>query len=301
MKDILRLDAVTDYNNIVGVETLHPLVSVIDLSKTEVYDQTYTHLNFGIYAVFFKEVVCGELRYGRGTYDYQEGTLLFIAPGQVVQIARRDQGEKRKGRVLIFHPDLIRGTALGKAINDYTFFAYEVNEALHVSEIERKIIFECFSKISYEIEQRLDTHSRKLIVSNIQLFLDYCIRFYDRQFLTRENINKGTLEKFEKLLDYYFHSELPVKAGLPSVRYFADKLNLSANYFGDLVKRETGKSALEYIHLKLINVAKEKLFDPAKPVGEVAWELGFKYPQHFTRLFKKQVGLSPSDYKTTSN
>ena len=206
MTNILKLDKVSDYNNLVGVDTPHPLVNVIDLSKTVSPNRPHTHLNFGIYAIFLKEIVCGELSYGRSTYDYEEGTLVFIAPGQVVKITRRDPGEPGKGWVLVFHPDLIHGTSLGKAIQDYSFFSYESNEALHVSERERKIVLECFSKISYEIEQRIDKHSKKLIVSNIQLFLDYCTRFYDRQFLTRENVNRGTILKFERLLDDYFKS-----------------------------------------------------------------------------------------------
>lgn len=298
MKDILRLESVSDYNNLVGVETLHPLVSVIDLSKTINYDRPHSHLNFGVYAVFLKELVCGELRYGRGIYDYQEGTLVFIAPGQVVQITRRNPGESGKGWVLLFHPDLIHGTALGKAISNYSFFSYETNEALHVSERERRIVMECFAKIAYEIEERIDQHSKKLIVSNIQLFLDYCTRFYDRQFITRENLNKGVVEKFEMLLDYYYKSEQPKIIGIPTVGYIADKLNLSANYFGDLVKKETGKSALESIHLKIINIAKDKILDPGKSISEIAYELGFRYPQHFTRMFKKKTGMSPAEFRS---
>lgn len=298
MEGIYKLENVSNYNNLVGVETLHPLVSVIDLSKTKSYNRDHTHLNFGIYAIFFKETDCGELRYGRSTYDYQEGTLVFIAPGQVIQIVRQVPDTQRKGWALLFHPDLIHGTTLGRNINDYSFFTYESNEALHVSERERKIVFECFSKISYEIEQRIDKHSKKLIVSNIQLFLDYCIRFYDRQSLTRENVNKGVIEKFERVLDEYFRSEQPKTIGLPSVGYIAGKLNLSANYFGDLVKRETGKTAIEYIHLKLIDIAKERIFDTSKSISEIAYELGFKYPQHFTRLFKKSLGVSPLEYRS---
>ena len=297
MKDIFKLDTVSDYNNLVGVETLHPMVSVIDLSKTKASQRDHTHLNFGVYAVFLKESDCGELRYGRSSYDYQEGTLVFIAPGQIVQITRKAPDEQRKGWVLLFHPDLIHGTALGRSMNDYTFFSYESNEALHVSDRERKIVMECFSKISFETEQHIDKHSKKLIVSNIQLFLDYCIRFYDRQFLLRENVNKGIIEKFEGVVDEYFKSDQPKSIGLPSVSFVAGKLNLSANYFGDLVKRETGKSAMEYIHLKLIHVAKEKIFDPSKSISEISFELGFKYPQHFSRMFKNHVGVSPNDYR----
>lgn len=182
-------------------------------------------------------------------------------------------------------------------MNGYTFFSYESNEALHLSERERKLILESFSKIHYEIEERIDKHTKKLIISNIQMLLDYCMRFYDRQFITRENINKGTLEKFEGLLNEYFKSEQLKSIGLPSVGYIAEKLNLSANYFGDLVKKETGKSAQEYIQLKLINLAKDRILDTSKSISEIAYELGFKYPQHFTRMFKKETGMPPSDYR----
>ncbi|GAT64045.1 helix-turn-helix domain-containing protein [Paludibacter jiangxiensis] len=297
MEDIYRLETVTDYNNLLGVETKYPLVSVIDLSTTQSSNKSYTHLNFGIYAIYFKEAICGQMIYGRNSYDYQEGTLLFISPGQVVKIIKNEQVTVRKGWVLIFHPDLIHGTNLGKHINDYNFFSYEVNEALHISENERKIFFECLSKISYEIDQRIDKYSRKLIVSNIQLLLDYCVRFYDRQFITRESINKGIIEKFEKLMLDYFRSTNPQQDGLPSVGYFADKLNLSSNYFGELVKKETGKTAQEYIHLKIIDRAKNRILEDSKSISEIAYELGFKYPQHFTRMFKKSTGYSPNEYR----
>lgn len=297
MKSILNLTSVSDYNNLVGVETLHPLVSIIDLSKSVRSENGYTHMNFGIYAIFFKELKCGEIKYGRGTYDYQDGTLLFIAPGQVIQITKPDPEVEPKGWVLLFHPDFLYGTSLGKMINSYSFFSYDSNEALHVSDHEKKIVFECFSKIVYEIEQRIDKHSKNLIVSNIQLFLDYCIRFYDRQFILRENVNKGTIEKFETILNEYLTSEYPRTIGIPTVTYIADKLNLSPNYFGDLVKKETGKTAIEYIHLKLINIAKNMILDPSKSVSEIAYELGFKYPQHFTRMFKNETGMSPNEYR----
>ena len=297
MKNIFRLESVADYNNLVGAETFHPLVTLIDFSTLGSKYSDHTHLYFGVYAIYLKEYDCGELRYGRGTYDYQEGTLVFIAPGQVVEIIRRNTDAPRKGWALMFHPDLIHGTSLGKNIGDYKFFSYELSEALHISERERKIVMESFSKIAYEMEQRMDKHSRKLIVNNIQLFLDYCIRFYDRQFLTRETLNQGTIQKFEKQLYDYFKTEQPKLNGLPSVSYIAEKLNLSANYFGDLVKRETGKTAQEYIQLKLINIAKDRIYDTSKSISEIAFELGFKYPQHFTRMFKKQTGVAPADYR----
>jgi AraC-like DNA-binding protein len=179
----------------------------------------------------------------------------------------------------------------------YSFFSYNTNEALHLSEKERKIILDCFSKIEYELEQSIDKHSKTLIASNIELFLNYCVRFYDRQFITRDTVHKGILERFEELLNGYFTSEKPRTEGLPSVAWCADRLNLSANYFGDLVKKETGKSAQDYIQTKVIEVAKERIFDINKSVSEVAYDLGFKYPQHFTRLFKQRVGCTPNEYR----
>ena len=252
---------------------------------------------FGFYTIFLKEVQCGDLRYGRHTYDYQQGTLVFIAPGQVVRVDNHGETYQPKGRALIFHADLTYGTALGGRMPEYTFFGYQSNEALHLSERERNIVRDCFSKISYELEQAVDKHSRSLIVSNIELLLNYCIRFYDRQFITRDSVHQGVLATFEQLLNEYFQTDQSQSVGLPSVAWCASELNLSSNYFGDLIKKETGKSAQEYIHLKLIDAAKERIFDPSKSVSEVAYELGFKYPQHFSRLFKQHVGCSPNEYR----
>jgi len=201
------------------------------------------------------------------------------------------------GHGLVFHPDLIRGTSLSKGINEYSFFSYNTNEALHLSAKERQLVLDCFSKINMELQHSVDKHSKKLIASNIELFLNYCERFYDRQFITRENVNKGVLEKFEDLLNGYFSSDKPIEIGLPSVAYCADELNLSANYFGDLIKKETGKSAQEYIQNKIIDVAKNKIFDSNKTINEIAFELGFKYPQHFSRLFKQRTGITPNEYR----
>jgi AraC-like DNA-binding protein len=251
--------------------------------------------------VYLKELKCGELKYGRNHYDYQEGTLVFIGPGQVLGVEPKVTTFEAKGWALLFHPDLIKGTPLGKQIQDYSFFSYDVNEALHISEQERQVVLECFRKIDFELKHGIDKHSKKLIVSNIELFLNYCIRYYDRQFITRDHINTGFLERFETQLHQYFHSDKPQDLGIPSVGFFANELHLSAKYFGDLVKKETGKTAQEYIQAKLIDIAKEKIFDPNKTVSEIAYELGFKYPQHFTRLFKQQVGHTPNEYRTTLN
>jgi AraC-like DNA-binding protein len=268
---------------------------VVDLSKAA--PRKLASAYFGFYTVFLKEVKCGDLRYGKQTYDYQEGTLVFIAPGQVVTVENSGDLYQPKGYALVFHPDLIHGTSLGRHIQDYTFFGYQSNEALHVSERERKIVLDCFSKIEFELEHAIDKHSKKLIVDNIELFLNYCVRFYDRQFITRDNAHQGIIEKFEALLNAYFLSDKPQTVGLPSVAGCASELNLSANYFGDLVKKETGKTAQEYIQAKVIDVAKERIFDHNKSVSQIAYELGFKYPQHFARLFKQRVGQSPNEYR----
>jgi AraC family transcriptional activator of pobA len=295
MDTMRRFETVSDYNAFNNHETLHPLVSVIDMSRAS--PRQASNMYFGFYTVFLKEVKCGDLRYGKNTYDYQEGTLVFIAPGQVVTVDSNGETYQPKGHALVFHPDLIHGTPLGRHIQDYTFFSYQSNEALHVSEREKKMVLDCFAKIEYELEHAIDKHSKRLIASNIELLLNYCVRFYDRQFITREDVHKGILERFENLLQTYFHSDMPQTIGLPSVAYCAQQLNLSANYFGDLVKKETGKSAQEYIQSKVIEVAKESMFDHSKSVSEIAYALGFKYPQHFTRFFKQRVGQSPNAFR----
>ena len=238
------------------------------------------------------------MQYGKHSYDYQEGTLVFIAPGQVSGVTNDGKSIQPGGYALLFHPDLIKGTNLGKNITDYSFFSYDVHEALHLSEKEREIVLECFKNIKLELEQSIDKHSKSLIVNNIELFLNYCMRFYDRQFITRDHVNQGVIGKFENLVDDYFKSDNPKNIGFPMVNYFAEKLNLSANYFGDLIKKELGVSAQEFIHNKLIEVAKEQILNPSKSISEISYDLGFKYPQHFTRLFKAKVGVSPSEYKT---
>jgi AraC family transcriptional regulator, transcriptional activator of pobA len=298
MEEILKFDTVSQYNAFNRNETLHPLVSVVDLSKAA--PRKLRRMSYGFYVVFLKEIKCGDLKYGISNYDYEEGTLVFLAPGQAIGSPGEDFYQPQ-GLALVFHADFIHGTSLGRHMNDYTFFSYTTNEALHLSERERQIILDCFAKIRYELEHGVDKHSKKLISTNIELFLNYCIRFYDRQFITRENTVKGILEKFETLLNNFFASDKPQTVGLPSVAYCAGELNLSPNYFGDLIKKETGKSAHEFIQLKLIEVAKERIYDTKKSVSEVAYGLGFKYPQHFSRVFKQSVGMTPQEYRSSMN
>lgn len=300
MEDILRFETISEYNAFNNHETLHPLVSVIDFSKANPRRLRKTY--FGFYLVLLKDVKCGDLRYGKETYDYQEGTLVFLAPGQVLSVETvDDQLYQPKGFGIIFHPDLIRGTPLGKHIDEYTFFSYQVNEALHVSERERQLVLDCFAKVQFELEHAVDKHSKKLIADNIELLLNYCVRFYDRQFITRDIAHRGIIERFENLLQQCFDSDRLQREGIPTVSFCASELHLSANYFGDLIKKETGKTAQEYIHLKLTDLAKERVFDTSQSLSEVAYELGFKYPQHFSRFFKQHVGVTPKEYRSSMN
>lgn len=292
---MLIYDSIKTYNEKFNHPTLHPLISLVDLSKGKPFKRSKFRLDF--YAIIIKDSKCGDLRYGLKHYDYDEGTLVFFAPGQ--EAASEPEGEMHQpyGTALVFHPDLLRGTTLAKQIQEYSFFSYDSYEALHVSEKERAMIDICFANVESEIKQNIDKHSKKIIVTNLELLLKYCWRFYDRQFITREHVNHALIEQFDHLLTHYLLSDKLQKIGFPTVAYFADALHLSANYFGDLLKKETGKTALEYIHLKILELAKERILDTSKSISEVAYDLGFKYPQHFSRLFKQKVGVSPLEYR----
>lgn len=297
MDEIQRIDTVKQYNDAMGVDTLHPLVSVVDFDTMPTYQ--YFKRYMGVYAIFLKYIKCGDMKYGNQPYDYEDGTLVFISPGQVYGIDSKGEIIKPQGKALVFHPDLISDTDLGRKIKNYSFFSYEVNEALHLSKKERAIVNDCFDKIAYEIDLNIDIHSKTLIVSNIELFLNYCMRFYDRQFITRTNVNKDILSRFENLLHAYFGSEKPQTLGIPTVSYCADQLHLSPNYFGDLIKKETGRTALDHIQSKVISEAKLMLFDKDKQISEVSNLLGFNYQQHFTRLFKQKTGVTPHEFRNS--
>lgn len=295
MKKKVSFDTIKAFNDFNNHPTLHPLVSVLDFSRTK--PRTYHKMRYGIYVIYFKEVVCGDLRYGKHHYDYQEDTLVFVGPRQVVEVENTGEIYQPKGRAIAFHSDLTFGTPLADKIDDYGFFSYQLNEALHLSPNEQKVILDCYAKIAFELEQTIDRHSHKLIAANIELLLSYCERFYDRQFLTRNQVNQGLLAHFEDLLQDYFKSEKPERIGLPSVTYFAQELNLSSNYFGDLIKKKTGHSAQEYIQNKVIEVAKGKIFGTDKNISEIAYEMGFKYPNHFSRTFKNSTGYTPKEFR----
>ena len=264
MDEITKIETIDQYDQLFGLETLHPLVNVIDFSKATKTVEYY-HMNIGFYSLFLKDINCGDLKYGRNYYDYQEGTVVCMAPGQVIGIDNRKKTPQRTKSIgVLFHPDLIRGTSLGQNIKNYSFFSYEVNEALHLSDQEKEIVTDCIHKIQIELEHAIDKHSKQLIVRNIELLLDYCMRFYERQFITRNQVNKDIIVRFEHLLDEYFQGQVALTEGLPSVKYFADKVCLSPNYFGDLIKKETGKTAQEYIQCRIIELAKERILEGSK-------------------------------------
>ncbi|MDI9869691.1 helix-turn-helix domain-containing protein [Flectobacillus roseus] len=294
-KTMVIYDTVKQYSQTFNNSALHPLISLVDLGKSTPLPRV--KFKMGIYAIILKESKCGDLRYGNTYYDYDEGTIVFFAPEQIITTEPEGEIHQPFGTALVFHPDLIKGTSLGRQIHEFSYFSYQSNEALHVSEREKETIMNCIENISTEINQNIDRHSKKLIIANLELLLKYFSRFYDRQFITREEIHQGILLQFDQLLtDYVYGKDLATK-GLPSVAYFADCLHLSANYFGDLIKKETGKTALEYIQLKLLDFAKERVLDTTKSLSEISYELGFKYPQHFTRFFKQKLGVTPLEYR----
>ena len=292
----IYLNSVEQYNKLYGLETLHPLVSVIDLNKaTKAVD--FTRWHYGMYALYLKMEKQCAIQYGRTTYDYQEGTVVCFAPGQSADVVLFNDKIQQNVLGILFHPDLLNGTSLGKAIGKYTFFSYEVNEALHLSADERDVIMECFKIIRMELQHSIDKHSKTLLVNHIELLLNYCMRFYERQFVTREELNNDVLARFEQLLNEYWDSGEAKIYGRPTVKYFADKVCLSPNYFGDLIKAATGKSAQERIQSKIIEMSKEAILNPRLNTKQIADMLGFQYPQHFLRFFKKQVGCTPKEYK----
>ncbi|WP_300727952.1 AraC family transcriptional regulator [uncultured Bacteroides sp.] len=296
MDKIIQLDSIDAYNKLYGLKTLHPLVAVVDLTKATNIPNHFK-VNYGIYALYLKNGVACTMKYGRKNYDYQEGTIVSFAPGQAVSVEMIENEISPNVYGLLFHPDLIHGTSLGDKIDRYTFFEYGQAEALHLSEQERSIFMDCLKKIEYELHYPVDKHSRNLLNVQIELILDYCMRFYDRQFCTRAKVNSDILTRFEQLLNDYYKGEEPLKNGLPSVKYFADKVFLSPGYFGDLVKKETGQSAQDYIQRKIIELSKHKLLSGGMSISEVAYSMGFQYPQHFIRLFKRETGSTPGEYK----
>lgn len=293
--EIYEADSIESYNSYFGFETRHPLVGIVHFDGSVIPAGHIMH--FGFYALFLKKTRGCKINYGKTVYDFDDETVVSFAPGQTVEIHPVDDGVVPESVGLLFHPDFLNRTPLGQKIRQYSFFSYASNEALHLSSEERTIIQDYMDKISRELQHPIDRFTKSLIISNIEVLLNYCMRFYERQFITREELNNSTMSRFETLLDEFLDSGLGATEGIPSVRYFADKVCLSANYFGDLVKSETGKTAQEFIQLKMTAAAKNALLDPAFNTKQIAENLGFQYPQHFIRFFKKQTGLTPREYR----
>lgn len=291
----VTLDSIDAYNKLFGLTTLHPLVSVIDLKKAT-RGIGRIRMSYGVYALFLKNGVNCTLKYGREHYDYQEGTIVSFSPGQVIDVDSTGESMAPDVVGLMFHPDLICGTPLASKIDSFGFFGYSQREALHLSEAERKIFLDCLEKISLELEHPVDSHSADLISANIQLLLEYLNRFYDRQFITRHKVNSSVVAAFENELSRIY-SDGSTMNEVPKVSYFAEKANLTPGYFGDLIKRETGSTPQDIITLCLIKEAKRRLASTDTDISVIAYDLGFQYPQHFTRLFKRMTGKSPSVFR----
>lgn len=298
MKPVIHLKSISDINQFIQGVVKHPLVAVVDFSKVDEKMEEGTRLSCDFYSIMFKNYCVNQMKYGRQVYDFQEGNLICIAPRQVItldtEVEKRDD---KLGWGLFFHPDLIRGTSLAGKMKDYHFFSYETTEALHLSEKEKMILFDCVQKIEQELQENIDSHSQTLLVSNIELLLNYCSRYYGRQFITRKNANADVVGKTEQLLQDYFRSGALKEHGLPTVKYLAEQVHLSPNYLSDLLKKETGKTAQDHIHYQLIEEAKTVLLQSGASVSEVAYELGFEYTQYFSKLFKQKTGMTPSAYR----
>lgn len=272
---------------------LHPLISVVDLSKVDrSHRKAGAAYRLDLYSIACKKIE-GSFKYGRTSYDFSEGSLMFTAPQQVLSPGIENKVE---GWAIYIHPDFLH-TSRGQKLTGYSFFGYDTNECLHISDAEKSVLEDCLKNISREISMNLDTHSHHLILTNLELMLSYCARFYDRQFFTRTKASNDIIEKFDRILNDYFAQDAPIASGVPDVKYFASRLHLSANYLSDLLSKYTGKSTQEHIHLKLIDKAKSLLWGTDNAIAIIAYELGFEHPSHFTKLFKSKTGYSPREYR----
>lgn len=299
MSSIVEVKSISDAHRLLGLgKELHPMISVVRQRDIRpMIEEKGVRVLIDLHQVWLKDGVECELGYGRNAYDFSEGTLAFMKAGQVLTTDAVQTYPNSRGWILLFHPDLIRGSSLGQHIHDYHFFEYDTHEALHISERERITLTDLADKIESELDQNIDRHSQKIIISNLELLLDYCLRYYDRQFYTRANLNKDHLSRFEKLLREYYDGADEEAIALPGVKYFGDAMNMSPYYLSDLLKKETGRNAQEHIHYFVIERAKDRLMASSESISEIAYSLGFEYPQYFTKLFKAKTGMSPREFR----
>lgn len=295
----IKISEISGYNKMIGAETKHPLVGVVDFSKLPPILFDSPMRMFGYYAIYLKGKKYTELRYGDSIYDYSEGALVFFAPGQVAGSEPDRLRHQVQGYVLMFHPDLLVGTALQGLMSQYTYFSYNTNEALFPTEREKRLLVDIFCKIGDELE--CSNPDMLIVTDYIKLALDYCLHAYDRQFKTLPMANNDVLARFEQICNEYYDGELPYKNGLLSVQYCADKLCLSVNYFSDLIRKNTGLSPQRHIQQKTLSKAKELLLTTSKRINEIAQELGFQQPQNFTNWFKKIEQCTPNKYRDKAN
>lgn len=293
MGKILKVRNVDDYCRWLGCVSQHPLVCVINYE--EVSPVRHCLGNYNVYGIFFHDEAEIDLAYGCGKYDYKKGTVICVAPGQIG--GKEDNGEEvmLTGWALLFHPDILHSTSLEQTIRNYTFFDYRIHEALHMSEEEHDILVSLMIQMKDELQKRHDELQNAILVGYMELMLNFCQRFYNRQFVTRKLENTDVLMRFHALLRHYYETNMQWDLGLPTVQYCAEKLCMSANYFGDLIKKTTGETASNYIRQYIIQKAENELASGAS-TSQVAYDLGFDYPQHFSRLFKKYTGLTPTEY-----
>ena len=295
----MTINSISDAHRLLGLaKPKHPLITVYDHTPEVIARTTNTSFTGNLYYIAMKDNIRGALQYGRKTYDFEEGAMMFLAPHQVYTTPETvAAADGSTGWSILFHPDLIRTSTLGQTIHQYTFFNYEVNEALHLSDGELSSINALVKNIEAEINQNFDQHSQDLININLEALLKYAKRFYERQFYTRTNWNKDHVVRFEKYLNDYFASNQLMEQGMPNIKQCGQALNMSGHYLSDLLKAETGKSAKEHIYLHLVEKAKSLLSNTAHSVSEIAYALGFNYPQNFSKLFKSKTGWSPTTYR----
>lgn len=296
---MIQLKTIADLHNVFNLgHSHHPLVAVLDFSKVTENVEEYSKVTTDFYSIMFKNYCKNNMRYGRKAIDFQDGNLICISPNQTIEMDNEVvEREDKMGWGLFFHPDLIRSTSLNDHLKNYRFFDYDISEALHLSDKEKNVLFECIQKIQIELQENIDVYSQYIIVSTIELLLNYCSRFYGRQMITRSQTNKTIIAQIEIILAGYFSNAKIKDRGLPSVKFLADNVHLSPSYLSDLLRKETGKNAQEHIHFYLIDEAKNLLLNSEKNVSEIAYDLGFEYPQYFNKLFKKKTGKTPMEYR----